>query len=126
MDPKFFRKYSDIIAEAEIPVATADPDQVLKDKTIFAINFIKRAIGMGFLKQYGGLETIDRQVQDLTKYFKGVKNKRLLTAIRDLQNRFKIIIQSRRVLARGGLGGPGIDWIIDKLNYSIAEVEKEL
>ena len=126
MDPKFFRKYSDIIAEAEIPVATADPDQVLKDKTIFAINFIKRAIGMGFLKKYGGLETIDEQVQDLTKYFKGVKNKRLLTAIRSLQNTFKIIIQSRRVLARGGLGGPSIDWIIDNLNYSIAEVEKEL
>jgi|688.fasta_scaffold880765_1 hypothetical protein len=126
MDPKFFRKYSDIIAEADIPVATADPDQVLRDKTIFAINFIKRAIGMGFLKKYGGLETIDRQVQDLTKYFKGVKNKRLLTAIRSLQNTFKIIIQSRRVLARGGLGGPSIDWIIDNLNYSIAEVEKEL
>jgi len=126
MDPKFFRKYSDIIAEAEIPVATADPDQVLKDKTIFAINFIKRAIGMGFLKKYGGLETIDEQVQDLTKYFKGVKNTRLLTAIRSLQNTFKIIIQSRRVLARGGLGGPSIDWIIDNLNYSIAEAEKEL
>ena len=42
MDPKFFRKYSDIIAEAETPVATANPDQVLRDKTIFAINWIKQ------------------------------------------------------------------------------------
>jgi hypothetical protein len=126
MDPKFFRKYSDIIAEAEIPVATADPDQVLRDKTIFAINFIKRGIGMGFLKKYGGLETMDKEVQGLTKYFKGVKNKRLLTEIRDLQNTFKIIIQSRDVLRRGGLGGPGIDWEVDKINYSIAEVKKEL
>ncbi len=126
MDPKFFRKYSDIIAEAEIPVATADPDQVLRDKTILTINFIKKGIDMGFLKKYGGLETIDKEVQGLTKYFKSVKNKRLVTEIRYLQNTFKIIIQSRDVLRRGGFGGPGIDWEVDNINYSIAQVKKEL
>ena len=51
MDPKFFRKYSDIIAEADIPVATADPDQVLRDKTIFAINFINKIIFTGLKPQ---------------------------------------------------------------------------
>ena len=115
MDPKFFRKYSDIIAEAEVPVATTNPDRVLRDKTIFAINWIKQLM-VDLQQRPHYLEEIDNLAQELNKYIKGIKNIRLGKAIHDLQNAITVIRSSDNI-HQGN---------INMLNTNIANVEKAL
>jgi hypothetical protein len=115
MDPKFFRKYSDIIAEAETPVATANPDQVLRDKTIFAINWIKQLI-VNLPQRPHYLEEIDNLAQELNKYMKSIKNIRLGKAIHDLQNAITVVRSSDNI-NQGS---------INMLNTEITNVETAL
>ena len=121
MDPKFFRKYSDIIAEAEIPVATANPARVLRDKTIYAIEIIKRYM-KDLPQKPHYLEGIDNMAQELNKYIKlGQVDPRLVTAIYGLQDAISIV----------SLGGkdfttPLSPTMIARLNTEIANVIKAL
>jgi hypothetical protein len=121
MDPKFFRKYSDIIAEAEIPVATANPDQVLRDKTIFAINWIKQLM-VNLPQRPHYLEEIDNLAQELNKYIKlGQVDKRLVTAIYGLQDAITVV-------SRGGKDFTTSlsPTMIARLNTGITNVETAL
>jgi hypothetical protein len=115
MDPKFFRKYSDIIAEAEIPVATVNPDQVLRNKTIFAINWIKQLM-VNLPQRPHYLEEIDNLAQELNKYMKSIKNIRLGKTIHDLQNAITVVRSSDNI-NQGS---------INMLNTEITNVETAL
>ncbi len=120
MDPKFFRKYSDIIAEAEIPVATANPARVLRDKTIYAIEIIKRYM-KDLPQKPHYLEGIDNMAQELNKYIKlGQVDKRLVTAIYGLQDAISLHVTSKDFTT------PLSPTAIARLNTEIANVIKAL
>ena len=121
MDPKFFRKYSDIIAEAEIPVATANPARVLRDKTIYALEIIKRYM-KDLPQKPHYLEGIDNMAQELNKYIKlGQVDKRLVTAIYGLQDAISIVSRTGKDFTT-----PLSPTMIARLNTEIANVETAL